>query len=329
MLPGCSEEPECTVAQTGKCLRNNDPDTCPNRQSFDVSASLADLPSATAPPLSKPKSNPQFPGSLTLSPAQARKLMGQRYCHVIGIIGAPDAGKTAAIVSLYLLLSHGQLRGWTFGDSLSLRALDEVSQGARRWTQGGPPEQMTTHTELPDERTPGFMHLRLHSDEGVPVDLLLPDLPGEWSTALIDSNRTDRLAFMEAADVIWLMLDGRALIEPQGRQLALHRASVAMQRLSDFLSRLPPLIAVISRRDLGEIPQKAIDDLQEEAKRLGFDLRIATIASFADNGSVPPGTGIAELVHATTHGPEQPLTFWPEQVGPGSNRMIDRLRREA
>ncbi|MNY02180.1 hypothetical protein D3C86_1347420 [compost metagenome] len=172
------------------------------------------------------------------------------------------------------------------------------------------------------------MHLRLHADERVPVDLLLPDLPGEWSTALIDTNRTDRLAFMEGADVIWLMLDGRALIEPQGRQLALHRASVAMQRVANFLTRLPPLIAVISRRDLGDIPQSAIDDLQEEAARLGFDLRIATIASFADNGVVPAGTGIADLVNATIDGPQKALIFWPNQTGPASGRMIDRLRRE-
>lgn len=188
---------------------------------------------------------------------------------------------------------------------------------------------MTSHTELPDERTPGFMHLRLRPDDGAPVDLLLPDLPGEWSTALIDTNRTDRLAFMKGADVIWLMLDGRALIEPQGRQLALHRAGVAMQRMSNFLSRLPPLIAVISRRDLGEIPQSALDDLREEAERLGFDLRVTTIASFADNGIVPAGTGIAELIEATTRGPDKPFSFWPDPSEPASSRMIDRLRREA
>jgi hypothetical protein len=140
-----------------------------------------------------------------MTPDVLREACGGRMFRLVGVLGAPDAGKTAILVSLYLLLSRGKLEGFTFSDSMSLLAFDEISRGARRWNGGAPPEQMTNHTEPPDHRTAGFLHLRLRDREsGVRHDVLLPDLPGEWSTSLIDSNRVDRLDFLKAADVIWV-----------------------------------------------------------------------------------------------------------------------------
>src|SRR5260221_5483273 len=45
---------------------------------------------------------------------EASKLMADRYAHMIGILGTPDAGKTAALVSLYLLLAKAKLKDFTF-----------------------------------------------------------------------------------------------------------------------------------------------------------------------------------------------------------------------
>ena len=75
-----------------------------------------------------------------------RALMGKEYCRIIGLLGMPGSGKTSCLVSLYLLLAHGNVGDFTFADSKSLTALDELSRGARNW-DGGMPEQMTGHTE--------------------------------------------------------------------------------------------------------------------------------------------------------------------------------------
>jgi hypothetical protein len=107
-----------------------------------------------------------------------------------GILGSPKAGKTALLVSLYLLAANGKLEGYKIADSETMRGIDDISRGARRWNQGQVPEEMTIHTELADERTPGFLHLRLRRlNDGKMLDLLLPDLPGEWSDSLIDHKR--------------------------------------------------------------------------------------------------------------------------------------------
>ena len=91
-------------------------------------------------------------------------------------------------------------------------AFTEISQGTRRWNEGQLPEQLTTHTELAEDRTAGFLHLRLkHLNQSEVVDLFFPDLPGEWTTKLIEENRVDRFEFLKRSDVVWLVIDGNNL----------------------------------------------------------------------------------------------------------------------
>jgi hypothetical protein len=175
MSTACKQE-NCTVGETGACLLNNNPATCPNRIQGD--RGLSSNLSGEIAPLQEPFKKRRFPLSLTLTPYQTRELMATRYCRVIGILGAPDAGKTAAIVSLYLLLARDKLAGIHFADSRTLMAFDEISAGARRWDDGRIPEQMTAHTELKDDRSAGFLHLRVTIDGQGPCDILLSDLPG-------------------------------------------------------------------------------------------------------------------------------------------------------
>jgi hypothetical protein len=325
------KKPDCTVAQTGICLLNNNAETCPERLLDGIEPAMDESTDVVVPPpLSAPERNPHFPSSLTLTPDALREASSGRMFRMVGVLGAPDAGKTAILVSLYLLLSGGKLDGFKFADSMSLLAFDEISRGARRWNNGVPPEQMTNHTEPPDHRTAGFLHLRLHDREsGARHDVLLPDLPGEWSTSLIDSNRVDRLDFLKAADVIWLTIDGRQLIQPATRQQVLHRTGMLFQRLSEFLgAEVPPVFVVISHKDLGDPSQASLRKLESEARRLNLPIKILQVSSFSDNEAMEPGTGIAELIGAslTSASPTSPLTLWPDSGVANSDRQFLNFR---
>lgn len=330
MIAAC-RKPDCTVGQTGICLLNNNADTCPERllATVDTTGAAVSGEVTVPPPLSAPRRNPQFPSSLTLTPDALREACGGRFFRLIGILGAPDAGKTAILVSLYLLLSRGSLKGFKYADSMSLLAFDEISRGARRWNQGKPPEQMTNHTEPPDHRTAGFLHLRLRNRKSETADILLPDLPGEWSTSFIDSSRVDRLGFLKAADVIWLMVDGRQLIEPVSRQQVLHRTSLLLQRVSELLGvDVPPVFIVISHRDLGNPADASIRKLETEAQRFSVPVKIVQVSSFSDNDLIVPGTGIAELIESSlasiSESFAQPL--WPDFSAGSSNRQFLKFR---
>ncbi|WP_426420951.1 TRAFAC clade GTPase domain-containing protein [Bradyrhizobium genosp. A] len=270
---------------------------------------------------------------MTLTPLQSAEMMGSRYCRLIGVLGTPDAGKTAALVSLYLLLARNKLGRIRFRDSRSLMAFDELSQGARQWNEGQPPDQLTVHTELADDRSAGFLHLRLAADGAESNDLLLPDLPGEWTSSLIEKNRTDRLQFLKGADVLWLMLDGRQLTVLETRQLAIHRAKLLVQRVAALIDKSVPLLLVVTRRDQCEVDDKTLEEICAEAQSQGFSMEIFQIASFASaEGGVAAGSGIHELMLASMQTGRTTPEFWPEEADAAlQNRAMMRfnLKRQA
>ena len=278
--------------------------------------------------------NPKFPSSLTLSLSDLRSETGREYWYLVGILGAPDSGKTAALVSLYLLLARNSVDGFSYANSLTIRAFDQISRGARRWNEGQPPAQLTSHTESPDERAAGFLHLRVRDrNTNTPFDVLLPDLPGEWSTSLIDNNRADRLAILKAADAIWIVVDGQQLIKVDTRQLALHRVKLIIQRLATLLGEeSPSLILVVSRRDLGMPNDVITQELCAEAVRYGMIMTVVHISSFSDHDEVKAGTGISELVE-TSLCPSvyEHQTFWPDGGNADASRAFlnFRSRRES
>ena len=142
-----------------------------------------------------------------------------------GELGRREDGKTAMLVCIYLLLAAGKLPGYAFRNSDSLIALEEISRGARRWKAGDAPGSLTQHTEARDERAAGFLHFRLSRGDDELADFLFPDLPGEWTTALIDHNRSDRLDFLRSADAIWIMLDG---VDTRKLKVASLRAQISV-----------------------------------------------------------------------------------------------------
>lgn len=294
MALGCTKE-NCTVAETGKCIAENPPDTCPFRTGAPVPDEPPRLPDA---PLPKPERDPSLPHSRSLSPSLAGDLMAARYCTVVGILGDPDAGKTAALVSLFLLISKSKLKDFSFADSRTLMAFNEISQGALDWDEHDPPEEFTQHTELADDRTPGFLHLRLRRADSEKIDLLLPDLPGEWSQSFIDKDRKDRLEFLNGADVIWLMMDGSQLRQPTTRQYSVHRMQLLVNRLKAMLDSVPPLVLVLTRRDGGEVPVSSVEPILREASQQQLRMSVVQIASFGDQGQTHPGYGIEDLVRA-------------------------------
>lgn len=305
--------PECTFAETGVCLENNPPNSCPNRLGSPAEERQGDA-GAVPPPLSAPKQRPRFPSSLTLGKAEAAQLMSSRYCHVVGILGAPDAGKTAAIASLFMLLGRDKLSGFRFADSRTISALNEISQGARRWNKGTPPEQMTSHTELADDRDAGFLHLRLRrTADGEVFDFLLPDLPGEWSDAFIDRNRADRLNFLKAADAIWIMADGRQLAALESRRTTLRRLDLLWARAAALMVRRVPVFLVLSHRDSGEPRAQDLDELKKSAAGKNIELEVVLIASFKRRGGeTSAGFGIPDLISKTIGSPAQPPKLWPD-----------------
>ena len=296
---------DCTVEETGVCLLNNEPATCPER------ADEGDVEGVVQPVDEEQKTH--MPPSRACGLVEARELMADRYVHVVGILGEPNAGKTAALVSLYLLMAHNKLCGFTFRDSRTLMGFEEISRGARCWNRGQLPDQITGHTKRADDREAGFLHIRVNSNaRNVDIDFLLPDLPGEWTSALIDRKRVDRLEFLKRADAIWLMVNGAELGAVETRQATLHRTQLILQRLAGFLETPPTVILVVTRLDESVADPNDVADLCKVGAEQGLDMKVAPIASVSDVEEVEPGQGIAELLASTIQGPTEGGVLWPD-----------------
>lgn len=334
MVQGSCRFGECTFNVTGQCVQNLPIEQCPNRTNPDGSTAghaiqdddKADdgaratgtvhgrlSPSLGGAVLPSPDEPPRLPSSLTMGIEEATALMTRRDTTMVGILGLPDSGKTACLVSTYLLLAKGGFEGYDYADSATLMALEQISRGSRHWTKGDEPGQLTIHTEMADDRQAGFLHFRLRRQEdGRFFDMLMPDLPGEWSKALIDKTDCDRFAFLGSASVIWLMVDGRAFANATTKRYATYRAEVLVERLSAILpTPRPRVILVPSWRDIGEFPADAYESICEEGRRHGMEIALAPIASFSF-GEVPPGLGVASLIDRTLNHDRRAPEFWPD-----------------
>ncbi|WP_420482418.1 TRAFAC clade GTPase domain-containing protein [Burkholderia cepacia] len=281
--------------------------------------------------LDQPMRASAFPSSRTLGLQDLNGIMGTRYVNVIGILGDPESGKTACLASLYLLVSHAKLEGWSFADSRSLTAFEEIARGARDWNDGTAPEQMTVHTELADDRSPGFLHLRLvRLSDGRRVDLALPDLPGEWTQALVNTARSDRLDFLRSAEAIWVVLDGRTLADLEKRQGLIARVGQLAGRLNTMLDGISPrLMLVVTHRDLHVLNDNVVSRLKSELARRGTKAEIVGVAPFSDDpDNVPAGFGIAELIDLTVGQPSGRPIFWESTEPTEGDRAYLSYRRD-
>ncbi|HGR4956597.1 hypothetical protein RBG07_12060 [Klebsiella aerogenes] len=328
----------CTFDETGICALENSPSTCANRLPLDddkvAPIDIHDYNNLTgqlgAPVLAEPTQSHTIGSKQSLGLEDINALMSTRYINVVGILGEPESGKTACLASLYLLISHAKLEGWSFADSRSLTAFEDIARGARDWNNGQVPDQMTVHTELTDDRSPGFLHLRLNRlSDGRKVDFALPDIPGEWTQTLISSSQSDRLDFIKSAEVIWIVLDGRALADIEKRHGVIARVGQLAGRLKTMLNdQIPRLLIVVTHRDSYTVDDNVSRRLQSELNRHGVNVEIVGVAPFSDRlDTVPAGFGIAELIDMTVGHPLEQPTFWKSSTPNVNTRQYLNYRR--
>jgi hypothetical protein len=333
----------CTVDETGLCALERDPSSCGNRAANDVPNALSSDVRGNgefssnagerlgAAVLEQPERASAFASSRTLGLDDLNNIMGTRYVNVVGILGDPESGKTACLASLYLLVSHAKLEGWSFRDSKSLTAFEEIARGARDWNDGRAPEQMTVHTELTDDRSPGFLHLRLvRRSDGRCVDLALPDIPGEWTQALVATASSDRFEFMRSAEAIWIVLDGRSLADIEKRHgLIVRMGQLAARLKTMFEGHTPRLMVVVTHRDLYALEDNVAERLRSEFNRRDVEVEIVGVAPFSEQPqNIPAGFGLAELVNLTIGIPSARPPLWGSTEPAADGRSYLNFRRD-
>lgn len=309
------EKADCTVAETGRCLLSLDP--CPHYRGA--------LAPVAPDPLPQPQNGPTdqtqgdvittrsrgrlFHSGLELGTVDALDVMRARYTHLIGVLGPYGAGKTCILSSLYLLASSGTLpSAYRFAGSLTLKGFEDRARRIREWSDGQLFDQLADHTVLTDPRQPGLLHLAIREANGDRhrYELLLTDLPGEWTENLVKrAAGAERLQFLQRADGIILVVDGPA-IESEAKHVELQRMRNLIDRLAGDvgMSRSTPIVVLVSKCDETEMRMPAAaEELRVHATGLGFSVEVILSAAFSRKPkAVPNGTGVFEAIEAILKG---------------------------
>lgn len=307
MNDGICEKQDCTVATTGRCVLSHPlPTECPHFKPITpmVPAPQVDRSSVTAPETKGTlQSARKFHTGDELGTSDATEIMRARYAHLIGVLGSTDAGKTCFLSSLYLMASGGKLpSSHHFAGSLTLQAFEDRARGLRRWPEGGLPDQLVDHTVLKDKRQPSLLHLAVRQKNGERrrFDLLLTDLPGEWTDRLaLRASSADSFRFMRRADGIIIVVDGKLLRSDQ-RHVEVQRMRYCAERIvGDVkIAAATPFVILVSKCDeiSMQMPQAA-EELREHIEGLGFPARTVLSAAISRTpNEVANGTGVFEAI---------------------------------
>jgi hypothetical protein len=323
-LGTCTLE-DCTAAETGKCvLSKPTPENCDHfvlltvptevvskeTIELDQANDLIDTPvndgrlAEAGPPGRK------FRWGNELGKSDAIPIMRSRYSHLIGVLGTTDAGKTCFLCALYLMASNGILpKPFKFSGSLTLQAFEDRARGLREWQDGVLPGQLVDHTFLADPRQPSLLHLGIRESDGnrERFDLLLTDLPGEWTDNLVNNAKhSDSFRFLQRADGIILVIDGNRLVSDE-RHVELQRMRYFCDRLATdvSVSSDTPFVILVSKGD--EIDMKmpvAAKQLEDYVRSLGFPVTTILAAALSRKpDQIPSGTGIFDAVEAIIRRP--------------------------
>lgn len=335
MAQGTCDKTDCTVAQTGICLLSNPaPNACPHFKAEEGE----NPPQRISTPVLAGKDSVRpirrrFHGGLELGTDDAAELMRTHYTHLIAILGSWDAGKTCFLSSLYLTAAHGGLKpDYLFAGSRTLQGFEDRARRTRRWSGSVLPDRLSDHTILSDPRSPALLHLALQETHGDSrrIELLLTDLPGEWSKNLVDrADTADRFRFLHRADGVLIVLDG-PLLTSQARHSEYERSKLLVRRLAETvqLDRTVPILLVVSKCDKLCMSEPAVmRDLQIYASSLGFQSEIVLTAAFSSTpDTIENGTGILKSIKSIIDPTHPSATGEKQATAVSGSRMFENFK---
>jgi hypothetical protein len=293
---------DCTVKTTGTCLLLHVP-----RESCldfipDAETPNEDAPSTDELETDGPIGRRFFPG-FELGTGDAAELMRGQYGTMIAVLGQYDVGKTCFLISLYLLIACGAASPeLAFSGSLTLNGFETRARRLRKWKSGALPQQLADHTVLANPRMPALLHIGLRETaaERRRFDLLITDLPGEWSSDLVkDVSTASRFEFVKRADGIVISLDGPKL-NGAARYAAIDEAKHLITRLCDTVQVdvSTPLVLMVTKCD--ELSMKvplSVETIAAHALSKGFNPVVVPVAAVSRTpDTVKSGSGVFEVV---------------------------------
>ena len=321
--------PDCRIADTGKCVEGLDTDKCTH--SGQAPADVVEDETASETP--DTSVGVRLPGADTLSAEETARLLRAGNTRIVAIVGSVDAGKTSLIASLYDLFQKGPISGIEYTQSLSLHAFEHICHEARAASRRKVP-----HINRTPRGEVRFYHLDLGGGTaGDVLTLAMGDRSGEeYREAADDPSIVNCFPEVQRADSLTLLVDSERLLDTGERHNLRSEIMMMLQALVEggAVQVGQRLALVLTKMDLTQAsPNQAraesdFENLLASLEQLfGYIFSVIQafrIAASPKTDTLPHGTGVPEL-----------LTFWlepavatptPQQPKPVFARAFARLQ---
>lgn len=292
--------PDCRIAETGKCVEGLTRETCPH---FGRASEAQAAEDGEGVPESA-SSGITLPAADRLSTSDAAKILRAQDARIVAIIGPTDAGKTSLIAGLYDLFQRGPVDGTYFAGSATLHAFERACHDARAASGRSEP-----YTERTGRGGVTFYHLNLANVTAPPLALILGDRAGEEYRSAAD-NVSSAAGFAEVlrADSISILMDGRRLLDLGARHNLRSEIELMVQALVDggaIQRRLPVALVLTKLDEVQASPHRAraiadfenlLDSLRQHYGHVFVTIEPFQIAASPKTTDLPRGHGVDRLL---------------------------------
>lgn len=300
--------PDCRIAETGKCVEGIETGKCPHFGHAPADVSSADSEN------SETSEGVRLPGADTLGIVDAAGLLRAGDTRIIAVIGPSDAGKTSLIASLYDLFQEGPVSEIEYARSHTLHAFELACHDARAASRRNVP-----HINRTPRGEVRFYHLDLGGGPaGNSITLALADRAGEeYRSAADDASIVTSFPEVHRADSLTVLVDGERLLDTGARHNLRSEITMMLQALVDggAVQTGQRLALVLTKMDL---VQASPNQVRAEGDFAGLHANVERlfgqifsiiqafkVAASPKSDAVQRGTGVSDL-----------LAFWLQPAAP-------------
>jgi len=325
------DNPDCKVAEDGRCIEGQDLSACTH---YGKALVIVDRPKWTS--ATKPSPGVRLPGSEALARSEAQALLRNQPCNVIALVGPFDSGKTSLIAGAYDLFQRGPVGGLTFAGSSTLHSFERACHDTRRASKLKKPKMERTQT---GDAT--YFHLDLvasgcHDKRAA----LLANRSGEdYMDAQSDPTLSNGYVELHRADVITVLADGERLLDLGLRHqvrddicLTLRAfqetgATRPWQRLAVVLTKLDAVLKEEAKTERAmQFFEGIVQDVRDQFSEHFIEIRPFLVAASPQSAKAARGTGMVDLLR---YWMTEPACLQPAKVPaviPIAARSFGRLR---